>query len=58
MKFDETISLKEMLDRAEREQATEIKRILPQKKGLTDVKFGFRNQTFCHNRNFGLGGEK
>jgi len=42
MKFDETISIKEMTERAEREGATEIKRILPQQRGLTDVKIGRR----------------
>ncbi len=42
MKFDSTISLKEMVERAEREGATEIKRILPEQRGLTDVKIGRR----------------
>ena len=42
LKFDETISLKEMLGRAENEGATEIKRILPAKRNLTGVKIGFR----------------
>ena len=43
MIFDETISLKEMLERAKHEEATELKRILPEKKGLTEVKMGFRS---------------
>jgi len=42
MKFDSTISLKEMIERAKTEGATEIKRILPQQRGLTDVKIGRR----------------
>lgn len=41
MKFDSTISIKEMTEIAEREGATEIKRILPERKGLTSVKLGF-----------------
>ena len=47
MKFDSTISLKEMTDRAEREGATEIKRILPERRNLTDVKMGFRSGKEC-----------
>lgn len=43
MKFDSTISLKEMVERAEKEGATEIKRILPEQRGLTDVKIGRRS---------------
>ncbi len=49
IKFDATISLKEMLDRAEREGATEIKRILPEQRSLTDVKLGFRRGKECNN---------
>lgn len=41
-KFDSTISLKEMLERCERGGATEIKRILPEQRGLTEVKIGVR----------------
>ena len=42
IKFDSTMSLKEMTERAEREGATEIKRILPEQRGLTDVEIGRR----------------
>ena len=49
VKFDSTISLKEMLERAEREGATEIKRILPEQRNLTDVKLGFRRGKECKN---------
>lgn len=42
IKFDETVSLKEMLDRAEFEGVTEIKRILPARRNLTGVKIGRR----------------
>lgn len=42
IKFDETISLKEMLDRAAFEGATELKRVLPAKRNLTGVKIGFK----------------
>jgi len=47
MKFDSTISLKEMTERAEREGATEIKRILPEQRGLTDINLGFRRGKEC-----------
>ena len=47
MKFDSTISLREMTERAEREEATEIKRILPEQKNLTDVLLGFRRGKEC-----------
>ena len=46
-KFDSTISLKEMIDRAEHEQATEIKRVLPAQRNLTDVELGFRRNKEC-----------
>lgn len=46
-KFHKTISLKEMTDRAEREGATEIKRILPEQRNLTDVELGFRSGKEC-----------
>jgi len=46
-KFDGTISLKEMTERAEREGATEIKRILPEQRNLTDVELGFRRGKEC-----------
>ncbi len=49
MKFDSTISIKEMTERAEREGATEIKRILPEQRGLTDIKLGFRSGKECKN---------
>ena len=42
IKFDETVSLKEMIDRAEYEGATEIKRILPANRNLTGIKIGRR----------------
>jgi len=41
-KLPESVSLKEMLERAEREGATEIKRILPEQRNLTEVSFGTR----------------
>ncbi len=47
MKFDSTITLKEMIDRAEREGATEIKRVLPEQRNLTDVNLGFRSGREC-----------
>lgn len=40
MRFDSTVSIKEMTEIAEREGATEFKRILPEQRGLTDVKIG------------------
>ena len=49
MKFDSTISLKEMTERAEREGATELRRILPEQRGLTDIKLGFRSWNGCKN---------
>ena len=42
IKLDGTVSLKEMTERAEREGATEIKRILPEQRGLTDIEIGRR----------------
>lgn len=47
IKFDATMSLKELIERAEYEEATEIKRILPAKKNLTGVKLGFRRNKEC-----------
>jgi len=48
-KFHKTTTLKEMVDRAEREKATEIKRILPEQRNLTDVTLGFRSARACKN---------
>ncbi len=47
IKFDQTMSLKEMIERAEYEEATEIKRILPAQRNLTDVELGFRRGKEC-----------
>ena len=47
IKFDATMSLKEMTERAEREGATELKRILPAQRNLTAVKLGFRSVKEC-----------
>jgi len=46
-KFHNTTTLKEMIDRAEREGATEIKCVLPEQRNLTDVNLGFRSARKC-----------
>lgn len=42
MRLDSTASLKEMLEKAEREGATEIKRVLYERPGQTSIKLGYR----------------